>query len=29
MDFLSDHSKRIYKYGYRDAMKYFTKISME
>jgi NTE family protein len=29
LDFSSEHSKRIYEYGYRDAMKYFAKMSLE
>jgi NTE family protein len=29
LDFSSEHSKRIFEYGYRDAMKYFEKINFE
>jgi len=29
LDFSSKHSKRIYEYGYRDAIKYFAKMSLE
>ena len=29
LDFSSEHSKKIYEYGYRDAMRYFEKIKLE